>query len=124
MSKGISRISTMATIFLIIGAVIVDIINIFPAVGSITTAIGWFIFNLYFYFAGISVFSGKKLAVNLGAIIIGLIPFLEVLPETTVGIISIIVFVKAEDKLGLKLPLSGKDPLKGALSTKPPILNQ
>jgi len=109
------RIENVPAVFLVIGAIVVDLFNWIPGVGSVVTAIAWFIFNLYFYFKGISIFSGKKLAANLGAIIVGLIPFLDVLPETLVGMIAIIMYVRAEDKLGIKIPTT---PTKAV----PPIL--
>ncbi len=110
------RLSKMAIGGLVTVAVIMDLLNWIPAIGSIVTAIGWVALNVFFYLKGISVFSGKKLATNLASITIGLIPVLEVLPETTVGIIAIIMFVKAEDKLGVKIPTTAS--IKPSISPK------
>lgn len=98
------RISLASMIFMPTLALVFDLFSLIPLVNLIVTPIAWIIFTIWLSLEGVSPFSGRRAAIAIGSFIIGLIPILSMLPEITVGIISIIFMVKSEDTLGIKLP--------------------
>ena len=98
------RISLASMILMPAFALTFDLFSLLPFINFIIAPIAWIIFTIWLFLEGVSPFSGRRAAVVMSSFIIGLIPVLSMLPEITVGIISIIFMVKSEDKLGLKLP--------------------
>ncbi|MEK7650794.1 MAG: hypothetical protein AAB364_02930 [Patescibacteria group bacterium] len=96
------RIGLATMIFAPMLALLFDLFSSFiPIVGSIF----WIVFAIWFFILGISPLNLKRLATMLSSVVIELIPLVSILPSITVGVIAIIVMVKLEDKIGLKLPL-------------------
>ena len=100
-----SRISLASMIFMPTLALVFDLFSLIPLVNLIVAPIVWIIFTIWLFLEGVNPFSGRRAAVAIGSFIIGLIPVLSMLPEITVGIVSIIFMVKSEDTLGIKLPV-------------------
>ena len=97
-----NRIGLVSTIFMPVVAIIFDIFSFIPFVG----ALGWIVFTIWFFLLGISPFTIKRLATMISSTIIELIPWISLLPSVTIGVIVIIIMIKSEDALGVKLPLS------------------
>lgn len=83
-------------------ALFFDLLSIIPFLGSIA----WVTFTIWFYLLGVSPFNVRRLAVIGTSVIIEMFPKLSLIPSVTIGVIAIIVMVKSEDKLGIKLPLA------------------
>lgn len=104
------RISTVSAILMIMVAVIIDVAQFFvafiPGVDVVLDfmlgVLGIFIFGIWFMFKGVNYFSGSKsgtkLASIFGTAIIELIPLVDALPGTTIGVATLIYATRAEDK--------------------------
>ncbi|MCC6290669.1 hypothetical protein IT398_01195 [Candidatus Nomurabacteria bacterium] len=101
-----TRISLASMIFMPALAFVFDIFSLIPLINLIVAPITWIIFTIWFFLEGVNPFSGRRAAVAIGSFVIGLIPVLSMLPETTIGVVSIIFMVKSEDALGIKVPLT------------------
>lgn len=102
LEKKPERIGLVTMIFAPMLALLFDLLSSFiPIVGSIL----WIVFAIWFFILGISPLNLKRLATMLSSVVIELIPLVSILPSITVGVIAIIVMVKLEDKVGIKLPL-------------------
>lgn len=84
-------------------ALVLDIVGLIPGVEDIAGTIFWAVAAVYFWIAGMGVFNGKRLATILVSWIIGLVPFLQWLPQLTAGIIAIFFMLRAEEKTGISI---------------------
>jgi hypothetical protein len=109
------KMSYEAFFFMGVFAVICDLIGMIPFANNVVDTIFWLIASAYFYFAGLGIFNGKKLAVMLSSWIIGMVPFLGNLPiELTAGIIALFIMTRLEEKTGISIS-SAINPSKKAL---------
>lgn len=76
---------------------------------SIVSIVAWLVFFLWLHAKGLSYGAGLKggltaakspAAINAATLLVGVIPFLNILPERTVGIVAIIVVAYAERTAG------------------------
>jgi len=104
------RINSVAIIFMVAIAIIFDLISLIPFVNIVSELIAYAIFGLWFYLLGVGFMNPKRFAVAAVSAIIGFIPFLSMLPELTVAVIVVILMVKSEDRLGIKMPSLGLKP--------------
>ncbi len=97
-AAGIS--TTVAEFLSGVGVEFVDLIGIIMAVAL--TFLGWLLFFIWFTFARISLIGGgganKRFATVIASFIIGLIPFIDIIPSLLIGIVLIILSVRSEDK--------------------------
>ncbi len=98
------RISLLSATGLILTAFILDVGSLIPLVNWITAGMATIIFGIWFYLLGISFINPKLLGSALVSFIIETIPFLSWLPSLTAAVIAVIIIVKSEDRLGIKLP--------------------
>ena len=127
------RIGIMASIVLVISALIADLLGIIPFVQYISAPIFWIIASIYFWSKGMGLLNGKKLASASVSWLISVIPALQMIPlEIVGGIIAIIIITRIEDRTGISLlkPLSKgirpprleKNPLNAKEGIRPPRL--
>lgn len=96
-----SKISVPEAIFLIIGAIFVDVLDFIPFVDVIASICSIMIFQIYFLLRGI------RGTYSLVGNIIDLVPFIGLLPATTAGVVVTIIIDRNEK---LKTTLEGKAP--------------
>jgi hypothetical protein len=104
------RIGIVSIIFLIITAIIFDLISLIPFVNIVSGLIAYAVFGIWFYILGVGFMNPKRFATAAVSAVIGFIPFLSMLPELTIAVIVVILMVKSEDTLGIKLPGVGAKP--------------
>lgn len=114
------RISGLTAIGLLAVAGIFDLINWIPIVNYIATVGETLVFGFWFWSLGLGWKNPRVLASGAVGIIISAIPALSALPETILSVAVIIGLVTAEDKLGIKIPISGTGTGVG-VSTPPPL---
>jgi len=83
---------------LILWAAITDLLTLIPVVGDIADPFYWRYANKRIEKDGVKM-SSKAIRIRVTALIIKLIPVLQELPATIVGIIIVIMTIKAEEKL-------------------------
>lgn len=108
MAEKRKRIGLLSIIFMPMVAVFFDILDLIPGINLVAGIGFWIVMTLWLTLLGVSMFSVRRLATAGASIIIGVIPFLSALPQLTLATIAIILMVKSEDSLGIKLPLSKK----------------
>lgn len=109
-----SRIDNTTASFMIVVALIFDLLNWIPFVNIVIAIIAWLIFGLWFYIKGVGFLNPRRLATAAGGFLIEVIPLLAWLPGLTTAIIITIIMVKSEDRLGINVTAlaSGKPPIK------------
>jgi hypothetical protein len=110
-TKKPSKINFVNAAGLIIFGLIVDIIGALigwiPGISLLISVIGWSIVNLWLTLLGIGFMNGRRIGTMFTSMIVEAVPVLNILPGFTVAIIAIIIMVKSEEKLGIKLPKVG-----------------
>jgi hypothetical protein len=96
-------------------AVICDIIGLIPGVETVLTSLFWVFSTYVLRKHGVPILNGRKLAVVVIDIFIGLWPAFQALPQITLGIILVLLIIYAEDRMGLKIIKGGGIVNKGAL---------
>lgn len=110
--KRINAITAGAMIFvalaLDLSGLLLDTLFFFaPIFGFIISFIAWILFAIWFLLLGIGLLSARRLAAFGSGIVIEAVPVLNMLPGITVSVVAIIIMVKLEDRLGVKLPGAG-----------------
>lgn len=103
------RISKLTATFMLVIALIIDLVELLLALllvglvlNRLITLLEWFIFGLWFTILGVPFFTGgKRMATTTGGIIIGLIPGVGALPEFTLSIFLLILISRSEDRDGI-----------------------
>ena len=101
-----NRIGLVSMIFMPMVAIFFDLLDIIPGINIVAAFGFWIVMAIWLFIMEVSMLSVRRLATAGVSIAIGIFPFLSALPQLTVAIIVIIGMVKAEDALGIKLPLS------------------
>ncbi|MFA6295251.1 MAG: hypothetical protein WC666_02385 [Candidatus Paceibacterota bacterium] len=119
-----SRISNMAAIFLIVIALIADLLTIIPFVGTLVGPLFWACIALYLWQIGCGFLNPRRLITGLISTIGEVMPAIQELPLIFVGIVLIILMVRLEDKTSAsimkKVPNnSGRKPLNQAGTRQP-----
>ena len=84
-------------------ALVLDLVGLIPGAEDVVGTIFWGVAAIYFWIAGMGVFNGRRLATMLSSWIIGLIPFLQWLPQLTLGIVAIFFMLRTEEKTGMPI---------------------
>lgn len=102
------RISTTTAFFMIVVAVLLDLIQfvftlfvITSLLSELVTFFALCVFGVWFAILGVNYFSGKKVGLKLASVftsaIVELVPLIDGLPAITAGVVGIIVSVRKED---------------------------
>ena len=105
---GKQRIHVVIAFAMVATALLIDIVQILfewlPAVGPI---IGWFfaafgfiVFGIWFMLVGVNYLDRNgavKVMVSLASCVVELIPFVDMIPALTLGVLSLILITRAED---------------------------
>jgi len=110
------RVSRKAFIWMLIFAIILDLISLIPAINVITLGVGAVLFGIWWWKLGLGLINPKKVVTYGVTAIVEAIPIVSWLPGLTVGVIVIFIYSRIEDKTGIKLP--SKFALKTQLPTK------
>ncbi len=97
-------------------AAVFDLISLIPIVNMISSIIAWLIFSTWFYFLGAGLLNPKKFATVSVSFLAELIPFISMLPLTTLGV-GVLIFLQNHPVLG-KLAHKGLNTKKQALNKK------
>ncbi|MCX6716356.1 MAG: hypothetical protein NTV72_00285 [Candidatus Taylorbacteria bacterium] len=98
------RISTTTSVFLVLSAIILDIITFFlPVVGGLVEVVAAVIYGIYFYLKGLGIISGKRVAVVIIDVIAKIIPLIQEIPFNTAAMLAILFMVRVEDKTGINV---------------------
>ena len=89
---------------MILVAIVFAFISIIPLINLISGFIYFLTLNFWLLLNGVNPFSGKTLVTNITAMIVEFIPFVSWLPAEVIATIAIIIMVKSQDKLGVKMP--------------------
>lgn len=95
------RIDLASSVLLIMFATLCDALSLIPFVGDIVAPIFWLIVGIYLWTKGMSLLSGRKLATTGISIIAEMIPAVQELPALLLGIITILIILRIEDKTGI-----------------------
>lgn len=109
-----TRISNLMAVLLVFIAICADLATFIPLVGDLVAPAYWFAMVIYLWTIGCGFLNARRLATELLSFVLEMIPGLQELPTIFLATILIIVFVRLEDRTGLKLakPFSeGKRPL-------------
>jgi len=113
-----SKISLVTAIFMIVTALLCDLLNLIPLLNFFVTPVAWLVFFSWFVVLGVPF--TKKIARNsLGALVIGFIPVISMLPETTLAVALNILSVWAEEKI--KAAAGNEEPGEGEIKEDAPI---
>ena len=108
------KISDGAIYYLIVFAVIADLINLLPLVNILSTLITLPIFQIYFRLKGI------KSTSFVVSQMIEFIPIISILPATTAGVVIVII----QDRFGNRVPGPTMQGVKKLASSLPSPLRQ
>jgi hypothetical protein len=97
------RIGWGVSILLVVVAIIFDVLSLIPLVGSIAGPLFWVLAGVYFWYKGMGIVNGRKLAVSSISMVAEIIPAVQALPALTVGIIVMLTMMRVEDKTGISL---------------------
>lgn len=97
------RISITAGIFLVIAAIIADLISLIPFVGTVSGPLFWIIVSWYLWKKGCGLFNPRRFATEIISSVIEIIPAIQALPAATAGIIAVIVMIRLEDRTGISV---------------------
>ncbi|MEA1929547.1 MAG: hypothetical protein U9M92_01500 [Patescibacteria group bacterium] len=103
-SQAAPKISWLSAAFLIVVALVLDLISLIPIVNIIVAPTAWIIFGLWLYILGVGLLNMRRLAAPIISLIIEVIPAVSVIPSLTLAMIITIVIVRFEEKSGIKLP--------------------
>ena len=122
-----SRIKNGAALSLVGLAAIADLFSLIPLAGDITGPLFWAFASVYLWTAGCSLTNGRRLAATLVSMACEMMPIIQELPMTMLGIAVVIALVRLEDRAGAPVikPLSerGRKPLNrevNGVSVRPP----
>lgn len=102
------RINNFQGASLILVAIILDLLSLIPVVNILVSGLAVLIFGVWFYMLGVGFINPRRFAAAAMSFLVEIIPFISWLPGITVAVITTIIMVKSEDKLGIKLPVPGK----------------
>ena len=108
------RIGMPEAAVLLLFATIFDILSLIPIVNDVIVIVGQGCMALFFFFMGVSVFSGpKRCAAYLITIVVEAIPAISIFPTFILETIIIIAITRTEDKSGVNISsmASGKLPI-------------
>lgn len=109
-----SKITNATFVLMLATAGFYDLFSAIPIVNWLVAVFAWLTFGLWFAILGVGLISPKKFAVWGTSAVVGVIPAISALPELTAAIILTVLIVRAEEKLGFKLPMpSAAKPVKG-----------
>lgn len=96
---------TNTSAFLMVGtAIVFDLISIVPVIGQAVAVVGSaIVFLIWFLILRLPLISPKKLLTIALSYLGESVPAISVLPLITLGVILMIVFTRAEDKLGIRV---------------------
>lgn len=118
------RIEIFPAIVLSLIAFSCDLLALIPFVGDIVGPTFWLGAGFYLWKKGVGLFDGKKIAVWGTSLLLKLIPFLQELPvELLLGVITMVIIVRAEDKIGLSSKTLTK-PMTAPRNTIKPVNSQ
>jgi len=102
------HIGFLVMALLVLSAGVCDLITLIPFVGLVVAPAFWILVSFYLWRKGYGLINARRGATSLISMIAEMIPAVQFLPLNTVGIIILIIFLKLEEKTGLKLPVGGK----------------
>jgi hypothetical protein len=130
-----NRLGILAIVVLTALSIIADLLTLIPGAGNIVGSAFWAIAGVFFWFKGFGFVNPRRLAVGALSIIAEFIPGVQAVPTIAIGMIAIILMVRAEDKLGISLsplqkkpgvtlPRGQKTPLNSVAGVRPPRKQQ
>ncbi len=111
-----NKIETVTASAMVTMAIIFDFISSIPIINIVSDIIAWLIFTTWFYFLGAGLLNPKKFATISVSFLAELIPFVSMLPLTTVGV-CILIFMQNHPALGM-LAHKGLNTKKQTLNKK------
>lgn len=94
-----NRFNTIEKIIMVFLALFFDLLSIIPFLNILINVLAWFIFSLWFTINGLPPNSYYKVTgTAVLAFVIGLVPFVSILPEITTSIVVILTIIHMEDK--------------------------
>ncbi len=97
------RISLTASGFLVLLAIIADLISLIPFVGMVSGPTFWVLASWYLWKKGCGLFNARRLATELISSVVEIIPAIQALPAATVGIIAVLLMIRIEDRTGISM---------------------
>ncbi|MEY2664403.1 MAG: hypothetical protein RIT04_211 [Candidatus Parcubacteria bacterium] len=97
------RLDVGNMVLLVMAALASDILGVIPIVESFLTPAFLVGSIVYLNKKGVSVWNIRRLFVELIELVSGMVPFLQALPQLTIGMILVLALVRLEDMSGLKL---------------------
>ena len=98
-----SRIGNGWFLILVIAALIADLLTLIPFAGDFIGPIFWVGVALFLWLKGCGFLNTARIATELIALVAKLIPVIQEFPETTIGIILVILLIRFEDRTGIKV---------------------
>lgn len=102
----------------IILAAFLDLITLIPFFGDFLEPIFLFSFIFFLWKKGCGILNVQRIATELATLAIKLVPALQELPATVLGVVIVILLVRFEDKTGIKFAGAIS---KGGLATLNPV---
>ena len=99
--KAKGDISFIAGGILVVFAVICDAVGLIPFAKDFMEPLFWIVTGFYLWLKGYGLFSGRKLATMGISLVTGLIPIVQEIPQTTLGIAAMLIILNLEKKTGL-----------------------
>ena len=124
------RMGSTGIVITLILATLADLLSLIPLIGDAVGPIFWVCISLYLWKIGCGLLNPRRLITEIISLGIEIVPVLQALPSIFIGMIIIIVFIRLEDKTGLKLlkPASatsgGRTPLYQNGQRLPPQIQQ
>ncbi len=115
------RINGITAAALLTVAAIFDLVNWIPVINYLASFTQVLVFGFWFWKLGVGWKNPRVFASGAVGTLVSAIPALSVVPETIASVAVIIGLIAAEDKLGIKIPTSGKIGGTGGVSTPPPL---
>lgn len=97
------RISLTAGIFLVLAAIVADLISLIPFVGTVSGPLFWVLVSWYLWKKGCGLFNVRRFATEAISTLVEVIPAIQALPAATVGIIAVILMIRVEDRTGVSI---------------------
>lgn len=102
------RISNFQGACLIVVALFFDLLSLIPVVNVLVSGLAVLLFGVWFYMLGVGFINPRRFVTAAITYLMETIPFISWLPSLTVAVTAIILMVKSEDKLGIKIPVPSK----------------
>jgi hypothetical protein len=115
------KLSTTASVVLVVLAGIADLLSLIPAVGILVGPVFWLCAGAYFWIAGLGFVNGRRLVTGGISTVAEIIPGIQAIPTILVGVIAIIAMEKIQEKTGINVTsvAGGKNPLVSSGSRMP-----